>query len=62
MRWRDIIGEEIGTKPVAAEKPLVLAASRKRAKRPDNINQQIQTTQGMNPPRVTSRRTKREDA
>jgi hypothetical protein len=59
MRWRDIVRKETATEPV---KPLTPAASGKHAKRQDNINQQIQTTQSIQAPRVSGRRTKLADA
>ena len=56
MRWRDIVRKETATEPVEAVKPLTPAAVNKRAKRQDNINQQIQTAQDRNA--LTSLRTK----
>jgi hypothetical protein len=43
-------------------KPLAPAAARKRAKKQDTINQQIQTAQGINALRVTSLRANRAGA
>jgi hypothetical protein len=56
MRWRDIVRKENGNEPVEAVKPLTPAASPKRTRRQDTINQQIQTAQGRNA--LISRRTK----
>jgi hypothetical protein len=58
MRWRDVVREAAPTEPVAAIKPLTPAAARKRAKKQDTINQQIQNAQGINALRVTGLRAK----
>ena len=54
--------KETRTEPVEAVKPLTPAASRKHAKRQGTINQQVQTTQSIQAPQVTDRRTKQADA
>ena len=58
MKWRDVVEEETGTKPVQAVKPLTPPAARRRAKRQDDIQQKIQTTKGIQALRVQNLQTK----
>jgi hypothetical protein len=58
MKWREVTREETSTKPVQAVKPLTPPAARRRAKRQDNVQQRIQTTQGIQALRLQNLRAK----